>query len=95
MSAQVRTQHPLTTKARVARDMLDCIPVRAANMIRAGTYAGGALLKVDSDVSRPSFRDKCLQKGLIPNPKHSQSVGPKIFCIFVDLNLLGKPECKG
>lgn len=46
--------------ARVARDMLDCIPVRAANMIRAGTYAGGALLKVDSDVSRPSFREIAL-----------------------------------
>ena len=70
----------------MAKDMLDSIPARAANMIRAGTYAGGSLLKVDSDISRPSFREKCLQKSSITNPKHFQFLGQKISCILVDLN---------
>ena len=56
--AQLRTQHPLMSKARVAKDMYDSIPARAANMIKSGTFAGGALIKVESDVSRPSFRDR-------------------------------------
>lgn len=43
-------------QASLAADILQSIPNRALNMIRAGTH-GGTLVRLECEVSRPSFRD--------------------------------------
>lgn len=43
-------------QASLAGDILRAIPNRALNMIRSGTH-GGNLVRLECEVSRPSFRD--------------------------------------
>ena len=47
----------MTRKADVAHDMLEALPTRAVNIIRGGGWRGGDLVKIDSEITRPSFRD--------------------------------------
>ena len=46
--------HP---EADLAVAMLRAIPKRALNIIKGGNFGGADLVKLDSEISRPSFRD--------------------------------------
>ena len=50
----------LASQAELAWDMLCGIPKRALNIIRGGNFGGADLIKLDSEISRPSFRDSWL-----------------------------------
>ena len=45
-------------KASVATEMLESLPERALNLIRSSGFQGADLIKLESDIHRPSFRDK-------------------------------------
>lgn len=66
-------------KADVAHDMLEALPPRAVNIIKGGGWRGGDLVKIDSEISRPSFRDFMSNKVFffIVN----------LVCMFFNLNL--------
>ena len=44
-------------EADLALDLLHGIPKRALNIIKGGNFGGADLVKLDSEINRPSFRD--------------------------------------
>lgn len=69
----------ITRKADVAHDMLEALPPRAVNIIKGGGWRGGDLVKIDSEISRPSFRD------FMSNKMFFFIVN--LVCMFFNLNL--------
>ena len=49
-------------EAKVALDLLRGLPQRALNLIRSSGFNGADLVRLENDVSRPSFRDQGLKK---------------------------------
>lgn len=43
----------------MAFEMLKAMPQRALHIIRGGNFTGANLVKLESDICRPSFRDWC------------------------------------
>ena len=54
--------HRLEAQASVAHEMLRSIPARAKQIIMDGDFSGTDLVRLDSDIHRPSFRDRVCQK---------------------------------
>ena len=48
---------PIQTQAEVAWDMLQGIPEKALDLLRRAPHISGDLVKTESDVHRPSFKD--------------------------------------
>ena len=46
------------SEADLASDLLHGIPKRALNIIKGGNFGGADLVKLESEISRPSFRDR-------------------------------------
>ena len=59
--------------------MLNALPERALNLTRSSGFMGADLVKVESDVHRPSFKDMVDQK---PNLK-SITVTSQPICLDV------------
>lgn len=53
----LRTASSTVLEADVARRMLRSMPERAVNIIISGDFAGSNLVKLASDIHRPSFKD--------------------------------------
>ena len=47
------------SKASIANDILANMPKRALNVIQSSAFMGADLVKVESDIHRPSFRVGC------------------------------------
>lgn len=55
----------MTRKADVAHSMLKALATRAVNIIKGGGWRGGDLVKIDSEITRPCFRDFMSNKTFI------------------------------
>ena len=45
-------------EAHVAAEIVAALPERALNLIRSSSFKGADLVKLESEIARPSFRDR-------------------------------------
>ena len=78
------------SKAELAKNMLRAIPERAKAIIVGGDFGGTDLVRLDSEVHRPSFKDLIKLQGRQPPKKHDRFFGGMVSnlgCMGVSLTL--------
>lgn len=79
-------------KASIAKDILANMPNRALNLIQSSAFMGADLVRVESDIHRPSFRVGCVFFCLIKNHQNIVKMrscwfkAPKMWRSTVNLN---------